>query len=759
MVADLARRVPGGTRTPMALKLIGGMIVLFNALLAAWLLVKPAGHALVAGVDDVAQGAGPLLIGLICLYSVRQAWGRVPGRPLTGWRGPALLALGAPLFGVGQAIYSYDELVLRQAAPLPSWADAAFLAAYPFLFLGILLLPADRLRIAARSRILADGLMIMTAIAIFSWYFILGPTLLQGSETLAAKVVSTTYPLCDLALIFCLLVLSVRVRGRTLRPIIVLLALALGIIVVTDSVYDYQNLQGTYATGGLIDVGWPLGYMLVGLSVCMLCANVRAQTGDPHKRLSSLSPVPPLIDKVSLWRALLPYAFVLAVGALLVYVWRTPGDAHLDTGVYGGAVVLIGLVLLRQVVAIGEVVSVNVTLQALHVQLESKNQTLAEANARLEALATTDPLTGLPNHRAMVAAIDQELERVQRSSQPCAVVFLDLDHFKALNDTCGHGAGDATLREFAAQVRATLRGIDTLGRWGGEEFVCLLPETDKEEAMGLAERVRAAVAGHAFAAAGGARLTCSIGFAICPYDTIGRDGLVDAADRAMYAAKRLGRNQIRVVSDPAVAALDGEVGSREETALVGTVEALAALVEARDSYTGRHTEEVAQLTVRLALTLGCDASQARMIGLAGRLHDVGKIAIPDAVLRKPGRLTDEEWGVLCTHPVVGASVVGRVPALGILTPLIRGHHEHWDGRGYPDGLAGEEIPLGARIIAVADAYGAITSDRPYRRRQDAAWALVEIRRCAGTQFDPRVVAVLERVLALDAAFAGRVDVA
>src|SRR5205807_1730183 len=159
-------------------------------------------------------------------------------------------------------------------------------------------------------------------------------------------------------------------------------------------------------------------------------------------------------------------------------------------------------------------------------------------NARLEALATTDPLTELPNHRAMVAALDQELERARRYHRPCALLFLDLDHFKALNDSYGHAAGDITLHELATVVSTSLRGVDVAGRWGGEEFVAILPETDSDGAAALAERVRTALAAHAFTAGGGTHLTCSIGVAAYPHDAEERDRLVDMADRAMYAAKR-----------------------------------------------------------------------------------------------------------------------------------------------------------------------------------------------------------------------------
>jgi diguanylate cyclase (GGDEF)-like protein len=401
-----------------------------------------------------------------------------------------------------------------------------------------------------------------------------------------------------------------------------------------------------------------------------------------------------------------------------------------------------------------ELLNVQAELEAQQAELEAQNEellathlSLAESNARLEALATTDPLTGLMNHRSMVDALDAELARAARAERPCAVLFLDIDHFKALNDTSGHIAGDAALHEFAAITRECLRGY-TVGRWGGEEFLALLPETGLAEAEAAAEDVRLAVAARTMSIAGGLRLTCSVGVAAYPTNGRERDALLQAADEAMYAAKRLGRNQVRTADDPAVGALCTEEAgtSREEEALAGTVEALAALVSARDSYSHKHTEEVGLMAVLLAQTLGLSGMEARQIGVAGRLHDIGKVAIPDTLLHKRDTLQTEEMEQMRRHPVVGAEVFSHVPGLRPLAPLIRSHHERWDGSGYPDGLAGEAIPLGARILAVADAYAAMTSDRPYHSAHDPHWALTEIERQAGTQFDPTVVSALGRIL-------------
>ena len=371
------------------------------------------------------------------------------------------------------------------------------------------------------------------------------------------------------------------------------------------------------------------------------------------------------------------------------------------------------------------------------VELADANDALQSANARLETLATTDPLTELPNHRALAAALEAEMDRSLRYGRPFGVLFIDIDHFKSINDTGGHAAGDAALQQFAALVRGSLRGADLLGRWGGEEFVAVLPETDAAGALAAAEQVCAAVGQAVFAIGGGLRVTCSIGVASSEADSpaegreAGRgrekcDVLLTAADQAMYAAKRLGRNQVRAAGDPAVTQLlarDQEGASREDMALSGTVEALAALGKSRDTPGGELAEASALLSVKLARALGLTGAESRQIGLAARLHHVGLAGAPDVE----------------THPAVGAAIVSHVPSLRPLAPLIRAHHEHWDGSGFPNALAGQEIPMGARIIAVADAFCLLTGGAP---ALEPAPALLEVRRESGSRFDPAVVEAL-----------------
>ena len=393
-------------------------------------------------------------------------------------------------------------------------------------------------------------------------------------------------------------------------------------------------------------------------------------------------------------------------------------------------------------------------LKMMEEEVRANNEALTEANEQLSELASKDSLTRVFNHRVAVEILDQEFARSARHARPCALLFFDLDHFKALNDGYGHPVGDAVLFELAHIAQQTLRQGDALGRWGGEEFLAILPETSREAARQMAERLRTTVAAHLFTGGGGIRLTCSIGVSVFPDHGTDRETVLSAADSAMYAAKKSGRNRVCVADDPEVQmfALQPSVTkSREELDFHGMIKALSGLLDARDGYTGAHTANVSKLAFQIAMALGMSPSEARMVEIAGQLHDIGKIGIPDAILHKPSQLTEDEWELMRSHPRIGSKIINHIPAFKACIGAIHSHHERWDGQGYPDQLMGDAIPLGARIIAVVDAFDAIVTDRPYHHAQPAHWALEEIQRCAGSQFDPHVVAALKNLLVLDPA--------
>jgi len=299
---------------------------------------------------------------------------------------------------VGQAVFTYYEWVLRQPPPLPSLADLGYLSVYPFLLVGILLLPARPVPAASRMRIALDGLMIMTAAVTFSWYFVLGPVMQQGTETTLAKAVSTAYPLADIVLIACLVILASRPGEHALLPAVRLLALGLILIVIADSNFAYWSLHDAYATGTFPDVGWALGYMLVALGAfaARLAPPEEATSDGPDDTPDAASP---LVEQ-RVWPSLLPYVLVPAVGVLVVYAWRTSGgSSSLATGVYIGGAVLIGLVLLRQLFIFVENAWLYNHLQRAYRQVEQKNDQLMRSQRELrrqkeyfEALVLNSPV-------------------------------------------------------------------------------------------------------------------------------------------------------------------------------------------------------------------------------------------------------------------------------------------------------------------------------------------------------------------------------
>jgi PAS domain S-box-containing protein len=385
-----------------------GFVLLFNGLLVAIVLFELGSDATLALVVNTAQFVGPLLVLPLCFGGLlRWMWGRGTSQAPVGsaltkgqrWA-PVLLGVGILSWVLGQAIFTYYEWVLGQPPPLPSIADVGYLSVYPFLLLGILLLPARPIPVASRTRIALDGLMIMTGAVTFSWYFILGPVMRQGTETILAKAVSSAYPLADIVLIACLIILASRPEEHTLLPAVSLLALGLTLIVVADSNFAYWSLHDAYATGTIPDVGWSLGYMLVGLGAfaARLAPSQEATAaGEPGDTPSSAST---LSEQRGVWTSLLPYVLVPAVGVLIVYAWRHSGGASsLDSGVYIGGALLIGLMLMRQVLSILENARLYNRLQRTHRQVEHKNDQLVRSEGELrqqkeyfEALVLNSPV-------------------------------------------------------------------------------------------------------------------------------------------------------------------------------------------------------------------------------------------------------------------------------------------------------------------------------------------------------------------------------
>jgi two-component system, cell cycle response regulator len=355
-----------------------------------------------------------------------------------------------------------------------------------------------------------------------------------------------------------------------------------------------------------------------------------------------------------------------------------------------------------------------------------------------------DPLTSMASHRAFQDRLAHECERAYRFGDSFALLLVDLDQFRAVNDRHGHKTGDRVLRELGSRLRPMIREIDLCARFGGDQFALILPHTLERGAARTAERLRESIAAWSFLEAHGTeiRLTAGIGLALYPADGRTPPELVSAAQQSLSFAKSLGGNQLQLHGRIPEGEPEPERGHDTSTAAHTPVRTLAAAVDVRDRYTHSHSRFVSDLSAATAATLGLAGPDVSRVRVGALLHDVGKIGIPDAILSKEGPLTQDEWAIIRQHPVLGKTIVEQSPELADVVPLVLHHQEHYDGGGYPSGLSRDSIPVGARIIAAADAYHAIRSDRPYRSGRNHAAAVEELRRCAGSQFDPDVVGAL-----------------
>jgi diguanylate cyclase (GGDEF)-like protein/putative nucleotidyltransferase with HDIG domain len=350
--------------------------------------------------------------------------------------------------------------------------------------------------------------------------------------------------------------------------------------------------------------------------------------------------------------------------------------------------------------------------------------------------ATTDALTGLVNHRGALQLLQAACESSTSDGRPLSLIMVDVDGFKLFNDTYGHITGDAILKAVAEVLRLCTSGRGTACRYGGDEFLLILTPCEKHDAAAVANAITDRLARTEFRTDQGGviPIAASLGVATFPDDTRSPADLVSHADAAMYAAKKSTR--------PSGSAI---VSITDHTTF-GVLDSLVQAIDAKDRYTRAHCDIVADYAVKLAARMGLPTESQRALRVAGLLHDVGKLVVPDEILKKPAPLTPEEYEILKRHVTVGEVLIREVPQLTEVIQAVACHHERFDGTGYPRGMRGEAIPLIGRVIAVADSYSAMRLDRPYRKGMGQDRVLSELVAGAATQFDPDIAKVFVELL-------------
>jgi diguanylate cyclase (GGDEF)-like protein len=572
-----------------------------------------------------------------------------------------LFALAMGAYGLGFVYWAiFQEGAVD--APYPSAADGFWLSLFPFTFGALWLLARARLR-GVNRRIWLDGLIVGLGLAALSASVVFRAVAGTTEGDTMAIITTLAYPVGDLLLLIMVAALFSTAR-RLADHTFQLLALGIGLLVITDSIWFVQVAHGTYDLNGALDLGWPVAMVLIGAAAW--------QPRGPR----GLAPTDTSIT--------LPTILVTLCVGLLVY------DHFVRMETLG--VLLAGA-----------------TVVAAVWRLVLTYRSSADLLRVTQRAALTDELTQLGNRAKLV----RDLEVVLEGRGQTLLAFFDLDGFKNYNDTYGHPAGDALLRRLARNLMASMPTEAEAYRMGGDEFCALIPwHGDTDVAVVVAPACEALVEqGEGFS------VKTSWGHAIVPVEASTASHALSIADHRLYEDKTSGR-----------------VSAQRQSHQV-----LKRVLEQRDHMLGIHVDDVAALAERTARDLGLDDKELERVVLAAELHDIGKSAIPDAILFKPGPLDPEEWEFMQRHTVIGERILAGASSLMAIAHVVRSSHERFDGKGYPDGLAGEAIPVAARIVFVCDAFDAMTSDRTYKSAISAESAIAELRACAGTQFDPAVV--------------------
>jgi two-component system cell cycle response regulator len=626
------------------------LLVVFAAYLAVALGLGGSGV-----LDFFSSWVGiALVLGAAALLAIR-------GFASDDRRAPWLaLSLGAAMWAVGELIYELAYSEAPELAPYPSIADAFWLCAYFAVGTGIVLVLRAQLRRAFHATMWLDAAIGATTVSALAATLAFDPVLTDTAGYGWEVATDLAYPLLDLGLLS-LVATLLALTGW--RPGLgwALFALALSAQAISDVLYAREIALGTDSGDTLLAPVWPAAMLLLAYAAWR-SLRTSARRGVPLARVF-----------------IFPAAFTLIALGILVY-----DQIH--------SVNTLGVVLAASAIA----------LAVARMSLSFLDNVRMLRRARHDAL--TDALTGLPNRRAFIEALEHAVEERH------VLALYDLDGFKRYNDAYGHPAGDALLTRLSGALGDVVAGHGRAYRLGGDEF-CLLLDDGASDAL-LVHAARALEA-----RGDGFDVTASYGVVRLPVDADTPGEALHLADRRMYAAKE----------------------ARPSSAGLQTRTVLLKVLSEREPDLHEHSSDVMALARGVARRLGLPVEERDIVARAAELHDIGKMAIPDAILNKPGPLDDREWRFMRRHTIIGEDILNVAPALQPVAALVRASHERWDGKGYPDGTSGDEIPRGARIVAVCDAFSAMVQDRPYQAGLSVSEAVAEIERCAGTNFDPAVV--------------------
>lgn len=625
------------------------------------------------------------------------------------WR---LMSLGMFFWLLGEITHlSYVVIYGAGNVPSPSLADLFSIAYLPIILgimfsLGRVRPPFD----SKKKQFIVNVSMAALAALLICYEFVLAPAWYSSPEiSPAKKIIAIVFPLFDWIVLSSLLFASHRLLADKIEGWFILVTGAFTFAIIADVIlYLHGNQKNPYTLLALMPMA-----SLIAMSAIDEVTGIYIGIIDRSKASSRKSHDISSANQNSLNNTLLPMVATIAIPL----IWLSHALSYSSQGI-----------------SILMAISSAILLLLIY-----RNHLLLSDNAVLFSKALRDSLTGLNNHRYFHEVLHRMLAKAEKNNKPVSLLILDIDDFSKINNAYGHNYGDKVLISIGRTIVSNLRESDEACRLNGDEFGIILPETGTYRAYNLAKKLRESVNKVLYNAFPETEITVTIGLSTFPTLAKDKDGLLHTADGALYWAKLHGKNNVLLYDTNVVKDLSAEERAKrtEEAAMLDLVRSLAKAVDARDKYTRLHSKRVSTLATKLAKSIKLDDETVNRIEVAGILHDVGKIGIPDNILQKPGRLSDEEMAIVKNHPAFSAQII-KSTSLKDIVSAVKAHHERWDGKGYPYGLKGEQIPLEARILALADTFDAMTSDRPYRKGLPINEALNEIARCAGYQFDPRL---------------------